>query len=384
MASIQARHSRACAIGKPWTTYEAAEGGCTCKGGPTFYTIVREGSKLLRERVGKNRRAAERALTRVQAAEDEDAYEAPRVVKFRVWGPEWRERLERPKASTARGYKPTIDYAIAAFGEKPVRKIDAGDIARFLTVMRAAGVAPSTAAKHLRTLSACLKVAVREGVALTNPVDRLDPSLRPKAEQRERPWFENDELPRLFAELDGVYRVLFEVALKTGMRQGELVALRWRNVDLLEGVIRVRENFTARELSTPKSRTSVRDVHVTPDVVDVLGRWYGELGRPGDDTLVFPGDAGYLQNWTILRQALYPALKRAGIPRLHARTGVDRDFHSLRHTYARIALENGKSLYWLSRHLGHSSERVTEQHYGHFSTAAAKAEVAELEGAFGI
>jgi integrase len=83
---------------------------------------------------------------------------------------------------------------------------------------------------------------------------------------------------------------------------------------------------------------------------------------------VFPGEGtDYLPNYVNLRRERYAALKRAGIAREHARTGVKRDFHSFRHTFARVALENGKSLYWLSRHLDHSSESVTEKHYGHFS-----------------
>jgi integrase len=381
MASLQARHSRRCALERPWTPADTSY-GCTCS--PTYYTVVREGKKLLREKSGKNRKDADRALTRVQHAEDEDAYEAPRVVKFKDWGPEWRERLKRPKANTRKGYKPAIDYAIEAFGERPVRKIGPTDIARFLRIMEEAEISPSTRSKHLRVLSACFRVAVKERVALTNPVDLLDDSLRPKVEVRERPWFEDDEIPRLLAEVpDGVFRVLFEVALKTGMRQGELVGLVWSNVNLLDAVIHVREQYTAGERSAPKSRTSRRDVHITSDVVELLGHWYGELGKPDDDTLVFPGDIDYLRHWVITRRELYPAMERAGIPREHARTGVNRDFHSLRHTFARIALENGKPIYWLSRHLGHSSTKVTEAHYGHLSTSAAKAEIAELEGAFG-
>jgi integrase len=96
-----------------------------------------------------------------------------------------------------------------------------------------------------------------------------------------------------------------------------------------------------------------------------------------------PGDTGYLPHWVITRREPYTAIERAGIPREHARTGVKRDFHSFRHTFARIALENGKPIYGLSRHLGHSSTKVTESHYAHCSTTAVKAEIAELEGALG-
>ena len=386
MPSLQVRHSRLCVLEKPWTPAAALE-GCTCSGGPTYYVAVREGRKLHRERVGKNRRQAERALAKVQVSVDEGAFRALENVRFAAWADEWKASLRRPKANTVRSYDSTIAYAKQAFGERTVRRLTVADVHRFIRLMASAKIAPSTQAKHLRVLSSCLAVAVKRGYAARNPVEDLDESERPRAEERERPWFEDEELPTLFAKIpSGPFRTLFTLAVKTGMREGEILALTWGDVDLLGGVIHVRRNYTARELSTPKSKTSRRDVHVTEDVVELLGKWWAESGSPGDDTLVFPGRGrqGYLSSSTLTRRTLYPALDAAEIPRLHARTGVERDFHSFRHTFARIALENGKSIYWLSRHLGHSSTNVTEKHYGHFSTEAAKREVAELEGVFSV
>jgi integrase len=77
---------------------------------------------------------------------------------------------------------------------------------------------------------------------------------------------------------------------------------------------------------------------------------------------------------------------QAGIPRAcpdgNAR-GVLRTFHSVRHTFARVVLENGRHLTWVSRHMGHSSLSVTTDVYGHWSTDAAKKEAEAMEGAFG-
>ena len=66
MASIQARHTRKCALGRPWTTFEEARRGCTCgAAGPTYYVVVREGRTLHRDRVGKDRKQAERAVRKI-------------------------------------------------------------------------------------------------------------------------------------------------------------------------------------------------------------------------------------------------------------------------------------------------------------------------------
>ena len=92
---------------------------------------------------------------------------------------------------------------------------------------------------------------------------------------------------------------------------------------------------------------------------------------------------GYRRGYDLPR-ILYPAMSRAGIERVGP-TGAERTFHSLRHTYARLALESGASIEWLSRQMGHSSTAVTQNVYGHWSDDAAQREIARLEeaGAFG-
>jgi integrase len=181
-----------------------------------------------------------------------------------------------------------------------------------------------------------------------------------------------------------VFRTLFLTALKTGMREGELIALTWADVDLVAAVTRVRRTCTDGMVHEPKNHER-RDVDLTPEVVDLLGQWWGELGSPADDRLVFPGDGrdGYLVNGTILKRELYPAMERAGIPRIGP-TGEKRTFHSFRHTFARVALEHGAELTWLSRHLGHSSTAVTDRVYGHWSRAARKRAMERLADAFAV
>jgi len=386
MASLQARHQRTCAASKPWTTFEAANVGCTCAGGPTYYVVVREGAKVHRERVGKNRKTAERALTKIQAQEDDGAYVPQLNIKFNARGDRWRESLREPKENTRRGYASTIEYAKETFGEKDVRRIGTADIVRFLDELRTEKVGESTQAKHLRVLGACFSSAVAHGYAARNPVKDLPRSEKPAHRKREESaYFTNEELPKLFAEIsEGAYRTVLLVALKTGMRQGELLALRWGNVKLQESRIHVRESWTDGSLGETKNRES-RDVHLSREVVELLGAWWGECGRPNDGKLVFPGDtaSGYMNPQTILRRELYPAMTRAGVPR-EGPTGAKRTFHSFRHTFAKVAIESGRPITWLSRHLGHSSLNVTTETYGHIEDRVRQQEAQQMEGVFAI
>jgi integrase len=383
MPSLQARHSRSCAVGKEWTSFADA---AACKCGPRYYVVVREGTRARKTPVGKNRKLAERALVKIEEKiEDEGEYRAPQNVKFEDWAETWKNGLRRPGKNTQSSYVATMDYAKRAFGWKKVRALTLSDVREFLSLMD--GRAASTQAKHLRVLKQCLDSAIAEGYATRNPVRQLPADQRPQMEQKERAYFELDEIPRLFSELpEGVGRTICALALKTGIRQGELIALRWGNVDLAEKTIRIRENYTAGQLTTPKSKTSKRDVDLTDDAVQLLSEWWRYCGCPTSDAvLVFPGEgaSGYLSAGFLTKTTLYPAMESAGVPRIGP-TGEERTFHSFRHTFAKIALENGRPISWLSRHLGHSGVQVTDGVYGHWERAARKAQVAELEGAFGV
>jgi integrase len=197
----------------------------------------------------------------------------------------------------------------------------------------------------------------------------------------------------LLAALEDHDRPLVKLALLTGMRLGELLALRWSYVDLLNGTIHVRVAYTdGLGVGTPKSQRSVREVELTGAAVEVLQDLLQAQGVQDDDALLFPPlvptPSGYRRGYDIPKRVLYPAMKKAGIPRtgehLTPPTKAKRTFHSLRHTYARVALENGVELGWLSRQMGHSSTAVTDTRYGHLSKSARKREVAKLEGAWRV
>jgi integrase len=91
----------------------------------------------------------------------------------------------------------------------------------------------------------------------------------------------------------------------------------------------------------------------------------------------------FLSPTVLLRRQLYPAMVSAEIPRVGP-TQEKRTFHSFRHTFAKRALESGAQITWLSRHLGHSSLKVTTDIYGHWERAERKLPAAKMEGAFPV
>ena len=180
-----------------------------------------------------------------------------------------------------------------------------------------------------------------------------------------------------------MYRTAFLLALQTGLRQGELVALTWQDVNLQERTLRVRRSVTAGVLSTTKSHEA-RTVDLAKSAAELLEAWWQAQsvgGWPAQDALVFPAEAGGFLRGDSLYYRLRQVMQDASVP-VEGPTGEPRGWHSLRHTYAKLALEHGASITWLQRQLGHSSIVVTIDRYGHWERAAAKREASKLDGAF--
>jgi integrase len=144
--------------------------------------------------------------------------------------------------------------------------------------------------------------------------------------------------------------------------------------------VHIGKTYTEGIGVTPPKSNEARIVDLTPQARALLETWYAESG--GGEGLVFEKETGgYLDGNYTLKRVLYPALKRAGIPRVGER-GRKRDFHSFRHTFARIALEAGVPIDWVRAQLGHSSITLTVDVYGEWARASQKAQAQQLADAF--
>lgn len=157
---------------------------------------------------------------------------------------------------------------------------------------------------------------------------------------------------------------LYHVAIRCGLREGELIGLRWSDIDLERRELRVTGQIQKGKRKGAKYR-SHRTLPLTPDLVRVL-RWHQQnqreeraISAPGWNAadLVFCSERGTPINPSNLLKQLDRFLKKARLP--------DIRFHDLRHTYAALSLAAGMDLYKLSRRMGHSSIAVTADRYGH-------------------
>ena len=313
LASLQAKHSSLCALRRSWTLFDQAVAGRYLLNGPLYYVVVRDAAKTHREAVGRDRRGAELAVDRVASAVEDDSYRSRRDLGFSEWADQWIASIER-KLLTVGSYRSTVAHAKETFGGRRVRRLGPEDVGTIQPACSASGAARP---RHARNTSGSSARACR----------RPSPSLRgdepcPRAPARptstagakgsrllrERRTAAPVRPPRRRA-----YRSVCLIALKTGMRHGELVALRWRDIDLEQAVIRVRRSYTGGQLGTPKNRER-RDVDLITDVVEILAR-DGKPGREPATTSSSPTTRRVPLMQVLLRRHLYPAMAAAQHPK---------------------------------------------------------------------
>jgi integrase len=146
----------------------------------------------------------------------------------------------------------------------------------------------------------------------------------------------------------------------TGIRQGELVALRWRDVDWSASLIRVRRNYTRRNLVTPKSKRSSWAMPMADRLGGELDRHFKRSAYQGEDDLVFGHPhTGEPYDASELRKRFYAAMKAAGMEHRCGRDGGI-TFHSLRHTFGTRMAAAGVPMRTLQEWMGHRNLATTE------------------------
>jgi len=243
------------------------------------------------------------------------------------------------------------------------------DKSKSTATTREAGYIPTGTEKKIRLMTArkiivilnqIMAYAVRHRLIDYNPVrDAERPRSQGKEGQEKAISILTPEQIRNFLEAvtDQKYHTLFLTAIMTGARQGEILGLRWSDVDFSKKQISINRTFNMGRFFTPKTKGSTRQIDLAPMAVKALAEW--KLANGGkDDDLVFPNAAGEPMNYSNMVQRYYrKALKDAGIPQIR--------FHDLRHTYASLLLAQGENVKYIQTQMGHSSPTVTLNVYAH-------------------
>lgn len=326
------------------------------------------------------KRDAEQALTGLLAAVDGPGYVAPTKQTFgQFLEEEWLAAIKATvRPSTFDSYRRNIGlHVVPRLGSIPLAKVTPANLNALYAWLlkqgrctRKGGLAPKTVRNVHTTVHRALRDAVRWGKLPRNPADLADPP-RQRASRLDdlRVWSRAEVQTFLASTRAERLWACYLLALTTGMRRGELLGLRWQDVDLEAGQIAIRHTLVdiayTPTISEPKTDRSRRTLAIDPATVAGLRehrrRQDGEREAWGpawtDNGHVFTRENGQLLHPQLVSQAFERRVRASGVRQI--------SFHDLRHTYATLALASGMKPWDLSDRLGHSSVAFTLNIYRH-------------------
>jgi integrase len=255
-------------------------------------------------------------------------------------------------------------------GDVALQSLTAEHVERFQAAKLAEGKAPATVRQYRVLIIACLEAAVQRGYIPRN-VGKLagsfrspPPIIRCMDAAQARTFLEAAHSDRFYA--------LYLIALTLGLRKGELLALRWQDVDLDKATLSVNgsmQRIEGREVRVEtKTAHSNRTLRLTPQIVDALKvrrdvqQFEAHIDEGWQDTgYIFTSRFGTSAGRENILTYFQAILKRAGLPKV--------TMHSLRHSAATLALMSGVPIHVVSRMLGHASIVITLNRYAHLMPA---------------
>ena len=285
---------------------------------------------------------------------------------------EW-ERLVLPtlKLSTQHGYRVLVRrHLVPYFGESRLCDITKLDIQQFVAEKFRHELAWQTVRNAWIVLSSILDAATEYGHLTVNPARGV--KFPPQPPRREPVILTADALNRLLSQLDQPFSTMVALVALSGLRIGELLALRWRVVDFGGGTLRVRESVFLDKFQTPKSDEGTRTLPLGPIACELLKRHRQRSVQTAPEDLVFPAPKGgpYKES-NLLQEVLQPAAAAAGLGHV--------TWHQLRHVHSSVLHDLGVPVKVIQQQLGHAAVETTLNIYTHVVGETQRKAIEDLE-----
>jgi integrase len=316
------------------------------------------------EREGWTERKAEAELRERLVRVERRGWRRPAPLTFSEYAETWfseGESRRRWKLATVAQYRSIKQRLVEHFGPMPLAAIRPRHVAEYVAAA-SASYGAATVSRDVSLLHAIFSTAKREELVDSNPAERAE---RPRTPKRKWRILEREEVARVArAFTDEQARVVFLTLVLTGLRRSELQRLRWSDVDMLEGVLRIRES---------KSEEGERSIALSPRLQAELAEHYRRTDYKGQDELVFcHPERGTTYRAESFEEALRAALKAADVE------GHVRAFHDLRHTAITHDAASGSSAIAVMAKAGHRNMATTRT-YLHLAGTVFRDEAARLE-----
>lgn len=259
------------------------------------------------------------------------------------------------------------------FNEIKINRITTAKVEKFITSRQQEGMHLLTLRKILVSLGQVFSYAVRHKYLDYNPLSNAErPRNQGIVKEKKIRVLTPDEINAFLNTVTNQkYHTLFLLAIMSGARQGELLGLKWSDIDWEKSQVCIERTFNNQEWYEAKTETSKRRIDIGPVVISELKKWKLAC-MPNELNLVFPNEAGRpINHNNLVNRHFDPALKKAGIDKSR--------FHDLRHTFASMLIEQGENLKYIQTQLGHSSPTVTLNVYAHLMKSVNQEAACRLE-----
>jgi integrase len=259
------------------------------------------------------------------------------------------------KYATQKHYRYMLDsHLVPAFGQEQLRDLTRGELQQFLVRKLNSGLSWETVHHFKCGLSKILGAAEEWGYVTDNVAQKTKLPRRQYTSVRE--VLLPDEVKDLAGKLGEPVRSITLLLVLTGLRIGELLALRWGNVDLDARILRVMETVYDGHFDKPKTKRGKRTIPIGAETADVFAALRPSFANP--TRLVFArSDGRPLDRWNLLRKHLKPAAKKSGLSSV--------TWHLLRHSHATMLDVVGTPIGTMQSLLGHSAPEITREIYLH-------------------
>ena len=349
------------------------------KGGKRSYTVRwRDSANDDQQKTFKRKVDAERFERDLETSLDRGTYIDPRARNLPVheYLATWQaHRHHLRPTTTARDDSYIRSHIAPEIGDYPLNRLSRTVVKSWVQGRVAAGYAPATVRKAAGILSTALDAAVEDGLIAANAAKSLD---LPKVEQHEMRFLTAEEVWLLADSIDPRYRALVVTGAFTGLRPGELRALRVSNLNMLARTIQVEEtlievNGTAQP-GPVKTQAARRQVKMPKLLVDELARHLHTYPTDPDDFVFRAPKGGLLRKDNFRRRVWNLAIATADLPGFRV--------HDLRHTHAALLIAQGEHPKVIQSRLGHSSISTTLDRYGHIFEGLDEAAADALDDAY--
>jgi integrase len=237
-------------------------------------------------------------------------------VTFRTLADQWATSvLPMYKHSTQKHRRFTLrKHLLPRFGDMAISEITRQDVQMYVAQLTQRGYAPKSIDHIHDVLSALLRTAVKWGHVQDNAARDVD---LPKLKTVREKWaLTTSQASGLLGRLSPLARTMVGLALLSGLRRGELFALRWRDIDEDRQLLTVREAIYDGVFDSPKTDAGARQIPLSEQAIQLVRWWKSRAARADSDALVFSTRGGTpLSPNNVLRRHVFPACKTLGIPR---------------------------------------------------------------------